>query len=655
MAREFGASGSTRGREAAGPRPPIGGASGYGLAIAGVAAATLVRKALDPLLGDASPYVTFFATALVMFLIAGLGPALLEAVAGGLVGFCLFVEPRGSFEATKSGATGLVLYLLIVAATLWVVRSLREARATAERRQAELLAAEAAVRAQREAWRATLASLAEAVVATDREGRVTFLNGVAERLLGRGSAEATGRPLDGVVPLLGLGEGVLDRALRRGEVFAPDGPLELAGRGGPGATTPVEVVASPIRGGAGESLGVVVVLRDVSTARRVADELGEAKEAAEAANRAKDRFLAALGHELRTPLTPALLGVSYMLEGPEAPAQLRPTLEMIRRNIEAEARLIDDLLDVVQIQRGTLVGTPRPADAHALIRRAVAECRAALEGAGVEPALALEAEPYHVHADPDRFRQAIANLLRNAAKFSPGGGRLTVLTRTEPGAPGAPPRLVVEVTDEGVGLSPEALATLFQPFDVPRRDPTAAGGGLGLGLAICRAIVAGAGGTIAASSAGPGLGATFTLTFDALPDPDPATSTAAFAPPVDGVAAPGALRILVVDDDEPTRLALTTALASLGHEVTTAGSVASASDAVRGEFDVLVCDIGLPDGTGYDVLRLLDSRPIRAIALSGFGLDDDLRRSRASGFAEHLTKPVDLPALEAAIRRAVAT
>ncbi|HEY2154292.1 MAG TPA: ATP-binding protein [Isosphaeraceae bacterium] len=648
MAGVFGASGSTRGRGAAGPRPPIRGASGYVLAVAGVAAATHVRTALDPLLGEAAPYVTYFTAALALFLAAGLGPALLGAVLGGLAGTYLFVEPRGSFEPTRSGAAALALYLLVVAATLWVVRSLREARATAERRQAELLAAEAAVRAQRETWRATLASIAEAVVATDRDGRVAFLNGEAERLLGLGAVEAADRSLAEVLPLVGLGDEALDRALRRGEVFAPDGPLDLPGRGRQGPT-PVEVVASPIRGdGAGEVLGIVVVLRDVSAARRVADELGEAKEAAEAANRAKDRFLAALGHELRTPLTPALLGVSYMLEGAEAPAPLRPIFEMIRRNIEAEARLIDDLLDVVQIQRGALVGMPRTADVHALIRRAVADCRAALDGAGVETTLDLEADPHHVWADPDRLRQAIVNLLRNAAKFSPGGGRVAVRTRSEPGTT---PRLVVEVADAGVGLAPEALAMLFQPFDLSRRDPMTGGaGGLGLGLAICRAIVAGAGWTIAASSPGLGLGATFTLTFPAVPAPSQA-SGAPPAPSVDGVAA-GPLRILVVDDDEPTRRALTVALASLGHTVATADSVASASEAVRGEFDVLLCDIGLPDGTGYDVLRLIDSRPVRAIALSGFGLDDDLRRSRASGFAEHLTKPVDLGTLEAAIRRA---
>ena len=633
-------------------RLPIRGWPGYGLAVAAAVVATLIRWGLDPILKDATPFVIYFAAAVGLFVAAGPGPATVEAVVGGLAGLYLFMSPRGSFALNKGGTAGFVLYLLTVGATLMVLRSLREARGVAERRQEELLKAEAAVRAQREAWRATLASIGDAVVATDRDGRVTFLNGVAERLTGRRAAEAIGRPLAEVVPLSGPCDALLDRSLRRGEVFAPGDAVELAG---PAAAIPVEVVASPIRGDdRGEVLGVVVVLRDVSAARRVAAELGEAKEAAEAANRAKDRFLDALGHELRTPLTPVLLGISYILEASEAPASLRPTFEMIRRNIEAEARLIDDLLDVVQMQRGTLVGTPRLADAHALIREAVEDCRGALAHAGVAPTLELDAEPHHIRADPDRFRQAIAHLLRNAAKFSPGGGRVVLRSRREPDSPGddaAPGRLVVEVIDSGIGLAPEALATIFRPFDQGGRDGPARGGGrgLGLGLAICRAIIVGAGGTIVASSPGPGLGTTFTLTLDAQPDP----ATGAPSPSADGAPARGPLRILVVEDDEATRRAITQALGALGHGITTADSVASASALVDAPFDLLISDIGLPDGTGHDVLRRVRAaRPIPAIALSGFGLDDDLRRSLAAGFAEHLTKPVDLSTLEAAIRRA---
>ena len=275
MAGDFGSSGPMdRGGRAS---PAIRGAPAYALAIAGIVAATAARAALDPLLGGA-PYATYFAAAIAVFQPGGASScALLEAAIGGVAGAYLFVEPRRSIEGTTSGTAGLVLYLLLIAATLVVLRSLREARATAERRQAELLAAEAAVRAQREAFRATLASIAEAVVATDRDGRVTFLNGVAERLLDVGPGGAAGRRLGEVIPAAGLADEVLDRALRRGQVFAPAGPIDLAG---PGATIPVEVVASPIRGdGDGEALGAVVVLRDVSAARRIAAELGGAKEA----------------------------------------------------------------------------------------------------------------------------------------------------------------------------------------------------------------------------------------------------------------------------------------------------------------------------------------------------------------------------------------
>ena len=234
-----------------------------------------------------------------------------------------------------------------------------------------------------------------------------------------------------------------------------------------------------------------------------------------------------------------MLGVSFLLEGHDAPDSFRPIFEMIRRNIDLEARLIDDLLDIVEMQRGNrLVGTPRLVDAHALIREALEVSRPALGAAGVIPTTELEAGPCHIHADPDRFRQAIVNLLRNAARFTPGGGRVVVRSRHEPGPSGddAAGRLVVEVSDTGVGLAPEALATLFQPFDLAGRDglPSAAGPGARPGD-LPRRIVAGAGGTIEAASPGPGLGASFTLALDAQPAPAPAP-----APPPGRAPRPGA-------------------------------------------------------------------------------------------------------------------
>jgi PAS domain S-box-containing protein len=637
-------------------RVPLRGWAGYGLAAAAIVVATILRSVLDPIVGDQAPYATYFAASIVVFVAADLGPAVLVLMLGGLVGAYLFVAPRSSIALEMSGVGGLSLYLLIGGAVLAMLRSLRRARRLAEQREGEFLAAEAARLAQHETWRVTLASIADALIATDRDGRVTFINGVAERLTGISADGAAGRPLAEVLPLAGQREDptaeALDRALRRGEVFAPVDDLVLPDRTGSGPEIPVGLVASPIRDGVGKVLGVVLVVRGLAESKRVARELGEAKEAAEAANRAKDRFLAALSHELRTPLTPVLLGVTYLLEGGESPDSLRPIFEMIRRNVDLEARLIDDLLDVVQIHRGALSCSPRLVDAHASILQAVDSCRDELAAAAIVPTLALGAETHHVMADPGRFRQAVANLLKNAVKFSPRGGRVAIRTRVEPWGDGdgdARDRLVVEVSDHGIGIAPDALATIFDAFEQGLPPTAPRRGGLGLGLAICRAILAASGGTIEATSPGPGLGATFRLRIDALPapvaSPRPARGTHVFAP-----TAP--LRILLVEDDEPTCRAVAQVVRSLGHEVITADSVASAVALDDDRIDLVISDIGLPDGTGHDLLlRLRSRRPVKAIALSGFGLDDDIRQSRAVGFSEHLTKPVDLRTLETAIRR----
>jgi PAS domain S-box-containing protein len=632
-------------------RVRLRGAPAFACSVLGVLAATLLRMAFDPFLGDSAPFAVYFAMAILIFVISDFGPAALELALGGAAGAYFFMEPRGSLSMTIRGKSLLLLYLAIGVAMLLLFRSFRRARGMSERRQAELREAEAAIRADRQLWRATLASIGEAVVTTDRAGRVTFLNGEAERLTGSTAAAAFGLPLAEVVSLSDpsgrpVGVDAPDQALRRGEVFGPSQVLELVADG---VRNAVEVLVSPIRDeDTGEMMGAVVVLRDVGAAVRSARELGEANEAAEAANRAKDRFLAALGHELRTPLTPVLLGVSYLIDCGDAPPDLLPTFEMIRRNVEQEARLIDELLDVVQISRGTLSGSPHLVDAHALIRETVDACRRELEDAAIEPIIGLEAPLHHVEADPARFRQAIAHLLKNAAKFGGRGGRVGIRSRLEPHPEGGGGRLVVEVSDSGIGIDPSALATIFDSFGQTRPADSRRRGGLGLGLSISRAIVAGAGGTLEAASPGLGRGATFTIRLDALPSP--AASASRTTPSADGVTP---LRILVVEDDEPTRRAVANVVRTLGHQVTTADSVASAVAEIDAAIDLLISDIGLPDGTGHDVLLRFSSRhPVKAIALSGFGLDDDIALSLSNGFAEHLTKPIDVRTLEDAIRRA---
>ena len=323
---------------------------------------------------------------------------------------------------------------------------------------------------------------------------------------------------------------------------------------------------------------------------------------------------------------------------------------MTRRNVELEARLIDDLLDLSRIARGKLQLRRETVDLHALVEQAVAICRPGIDEAGLTACVRLEAVRHHVEVDPAKVQQILWNLIKNATKFTPAGGSIAVRTRDLPGG-----AVAVEVVDTGAGIAAEALGRIFAPFDQGDPSVTRRFGGLGLGLAIARSLAAAHDGRLAAASDGPGRGATFTLELPTVEAPDPAPTTPArFAPESDPPAA--TLRILLVEDDADTRHVLARLLIRRGHRVATAGSVAEAVELARAEpFDALVCDLGLPDGSGHDLLRQLDGhRPAVAIALSGLGMVEDVERSRESGFDDHLVKPIDFATLEATLRRLAA-
>ena len=379
---------------------------------------------------------------------------------------------------------------------------------------------------------------------------------------------------------------------------------------------------------------------------RLYGEARQAREEAEAASRAKDRFLAVLSHELRTPLTPVLAEVSAMLDDAETPEEFRPFLEMTRRNVELEARLIDDLLDLNRIVQGKLRLNREVVDAHRLVLEALEICRPGIDESGLRVEVALGADRHHVEADAARLQQVIWNLIKNAVKFTPGGGSIAIRTRDEGG------RLVVEVADTGVGIDPETLPRIFDAFEQGCTSVTQQFGGLGLGLAISRSLARAHGGRLLAASAGKGRGATFTLELPAVDAPSAAPVAKS---PVVGEGRPGGpLRILLVEDNVDSLRVMARLLGRRGHSVATAEGVEAALRVVdeRGEFDLLISDLGLPDGTGLDLMRRLRAAGgPPGIALSGFGMDDDLRRSREAGFVEHLTKPVDFPKLEAAIGR----
>jgi two-component system CheB/CheR fusion protein len=390
---------------------------------------------------------------------------------------------------------------------------------------------------------------------------------------------------------------------------------------------------------------------DVTDRKRAEEELRQAKEVAEAANRAKDQFLAALSHELRTPLTPVLALVSG-LEGDDRLRDVADRLAMIRRNVELEARLIDDLLDLTRIARGRLELQRGITDVRALLEHAIQICCAEASVASrLQVVTDLAAEEHRVWGDGSRLMQIFWNLLRNAVKFTPAGG--TILIRTWNAEPGGD--LVVEISDTGVGIEPASLPHIFEAF--AQRLPAAGRnlGGLGLGLSISKAIAELHGGRITAVSQGYGLGATFRVHLpvggwpaDAAPTPIPAGVPE--APPR------RPLRLLLVEDHPDTAEAMAELLRSLGHEVRVAGSVAAGLSAAEAEIgsgagiDLVISDLGLPDGTGMDLMRELGARyGLRGIALIGYGTEEDVRRSLEAGFSRHLTKPVNFQALEAVI------
>ena len=368
---------------------------------------------------------------------------------------------------------------------------------------------------------------------------------------------------------------------------------------------------------------------------------------AEAASKAKDHFLAALSHELRTPLTPVLMRVSALARSADLPEGLRADLRMIQRNVELEARLIDDLLDLTRVSRGKLTLHFEVTDVHALLEHAVAICR---EG-GENRQLAIDLEPgateHHVQADSARLQQVFWNLLKNAVKFTPDGGRIRVITSNpEPG------RIEVAVIDPGIGIAPEDLPRLFNAFEQGNPEITRTFGGLGLGLAISKALVDQHGGTLTGLSPGRGLGATFTLGLATLVAPAAAEPAGIDSKPADAPA----LRLLLVEDNEPTLEVMTVLLELAGHDVKPAPDVRTARRLAESHtFDLVVSDLGLPDGNGFDLMgELRDRYGLQGIAVSGFGMEEDLRRSRESGFREHLVKPVDVEKLRAAIARAAA-
>ncbi|QJE95663.1 response regulator [Luteolibacter luteus] len=360
-----------------------------------------------------------------------------------------------------------------------------------------------------------------------------------------------------------------------------------------------------------------------------------AREEAESASLAKDHFLAMLSHELRTPLTPVITHLVKLQRDEALPESMRHPLDVIRRNVELEARLIDDLLDLTRVSKGRIHLETRVVNVEDLLQNALDICRDDVEAKGLDLKIDFDAKEPYVKGDPARLQQVFWNVVKNAVKFTESGG-LQIATRDDEGD-----QVEIIVRDTGIGIEPRVLSRVFQPFEQAERGKK---GGLGLGLAISRSLVDLHGGKISITSDGKGHGTAVTITLPTVAERPEGGETEKNSGPEEARK----LRILLLEDHVDTNESLTLLLEMQGHTVTQAFDVATAlSFAQARDFDLLLSDLGLPDGTPEPVMKAVALRnETPGVALTGFGMDKDIERTRGYGFSYHLVKPVDVGRLE---------
>jgi signal transduction histidine kinase len=366
------------------------------------------------------------------------------------------------------------------------------------------------------------------------------------------------------------------------------------------------------------------------------------------ANTAKDQFLALLSHELRNPLSPVIAMVAELEARSPNNSDLRQPLAVIRRNVELEARLIDDLLDVTRIAKGKLQLSFEITSVHETLERAYEICHADILKKNLRFEFQLGAENMFVNGDPARLQQVFWNLITNAVKFTPAGGSIVVESSNP-----SEDRIAIRTIDSGIGIDPLKIGKVFNAFEQGQSSITRKFGGLGLGLAISKAMVRAHGGTISAESAGLGRGATFTVLLNTVPTPEE-TKTIRRPELANNVERPRASKrhLLVVDDHQDTCIGMKMLLERRGYRITLAHTADQALEKAQAEkFDLLISDIGLPDRSGYELMEELRAKnSLPGIALSGFGTENDITKARAAGFSEHLTKPINFDRLDEAIR-----
>jgi PAS domain S-box-containing protein len=551
-----------------------------------------------------------------------------------------------------------------------LLASERAARADAERAVAEQQRVEAELRRVSEFNETIIGNMGEGLYTVDANGMVTSVNPAAEQLFGWTRAELLGRRMHDVIHYAYPDGSPFPAEECSGlQVLRDVTPLtnhEDVFIRKDGTFFPVLFSSSRIESD-GRVRGLVVVFRDITQWKKAEGEreallaaTERSRAAAESANRAKDAFLATVSHELRTPLSPILAWGAMLERGSLDADQSKKALQTIQRCARAQAQLVEDLLDVSRIIAGKMRVEVRPVELRSVIEAAVEVVRPAAEARNIRLQVVLDTETAPVSGDPDRLQQVVWNLLTNALKFTPKGGRVSVVLER------VNSHVEIAVSDSGQGIDPQFLPYVFDRFQQADATSTRSHMGLGLGLAIVRHIVEAHGGTVHVESPGVGMGSVFTVKLPLVLIQRKA-GEALRRHPTEVPFVPGdfpmldGLRVLVVDDEPDSNEAVRMLFSSRGAEVRVAASAAQALDILgRWKPEILVSDVGMPDEDGYSLIAKVRARQdgssqIPAIALTAYASTDDRVRLLSAGFTMHVPKPVEPAELLAVVARAAAT
>jgi PAS domain S-box-containing protein len=511
-----------------------------------------------------------------------------------------------------------------------------------------------------ESARAHLAAIVQssddAIVSKTLEGIIRSWNRAAERLFGYTAEEAVGHPITLIIPPERVQEEqeILQK-LRCGERIEHFETVRVAKSG---RRIDVALTISPICNANGVIVGASKIARDISERKaseqaqqRTIGELRRAEEALREADRRKDEFLAVLAHELRNPLAPIRYAVAMARKGGRPESERLQAQAIIERQVGHMGRLLDDLLDVSRITRGTLILRRSTVDLAAVVAAAQESARPLIESRGHALQIQLPAETLRLVADPVRLAQVLANLLINAAKYTDSGGRIELEARRKDG------ELIIAVRDNGIGISAEMMPRVFTLFAQASPALERSEGGLGIGLALVRGLLQLHGGSVTAHSGGVGQGSEFLLR---LPIGNPGDIEGVYESRAPATVGTKALRVLVADDNRDSAQTCAALLEASGHEVSVAHTGREAFElACRLEPDALLLDIGMPELNGYQLAQRIRGtgwgRRAILIAITGWGQEQDKRQARAAGFDQHLTKPIDPNGLEVLLQSAAAS